>query len=190
MRMKGSGRPSCENVKCELLKEKLTAESLNHAYALASGRHETNRRSHTGSIFRSVFFQDRKEKWQPLEKRRILLERLMETPTTPTEPHPAVAICLNETVPAPSLEPTKFSTLLNYEEALGRFDESTLGWLPTWFPQTSYPDGQDLNPKERLTQFDNALRLHAPRGWETKSDEFQKQMVCESLIKIHSSFEL
>jgi hypothetical protein len=74
MRIRGERRPSCENVPCTLIEEKRTAQSLNHAYALASELREKKRRSHTGNIYRSIYFQDSQEHWRPLEDLRASVE--------------------------------------------------------------------------------------------------------------------
>jgi hypothetical protein len=74
MRVRGERRPSCENVPCTLVEEKREAQSLNHAYALASELHEKERRSHTGNIYRSIYFQDAHGRWRPLEDLRASVE--------------------------------------------------------------------------------------------------------------------
>ena len=74
MRIRGERRPSCENVPCTLIDEKLTAQSLNHAYAIASAQHEKERRSHTGNIYRSIYFRDSRGHWRPLEDLRVSVE--------------------------------------------------------------------------------------------------------------------
>jgi hypothetical protein len=74
MRVRGERRPSCENVACTLIEEKRTAQSLNHAYAIASAQHEKERRSHTGNIYRSIYFQDSRGRWRPLEDLRVNVE--------------------------------------------------------------------------------------------------------------------
>jgi hypothetical protein len=78
MRIRGERRPSCENVPCALIGEKLTAQSLNHAYAIASARHQKERRSHTGNIYRSIYFQDSSGNWRPLEDLRASVEVQVE----------------------------------------------------------------------------------------------------------------
>jgi hypothetical protein len=78
MRIRGERRPSCENVPCTLIGEKLTAQSLNHAYAIASAQHEKERRSHTGNIYRSIYFQDSRGHWRPLEDLRVSVEVQVE----------------------------------------------------------------------------------------------------------------
>jgi len=74
MRIRGEGRPICENVPCTLVEEKRAAQSLNHAYALASELHEKERRSHTGNIYRSLYFQDADGRWRPLGDLRASVE--------------------------------------------------------------------------------------------------------------------
>ena len=74
MRIRGERRPSCENVPCTLIGEKLPAQSLNHAYAIASAQYEKERRSHTGNIYRSIYFQDSHGHWRPLEDLRVSVE--------------------------------------------------------------------------------------------------------------------
>jgi hypothetical protein len=74
MKVRGERRPNCENVPCTLIEEKRTAESLNQAYALASELHEKERRSHTGNIYRSIYFQDSHGRWRPLEDLRASVE--------------------------------------------------------------------------------------------------------------------
>jgi hypothetical protein len=44
--------------------------SLNHAYTLLSELLETNRRSHTGNIYKQVFYKESDEQWYPLDKLR------------------------------------------------------------------------------------------------------------------------
>jgi hypothetical protein len=44
--------------------------SLNHAYTLLSELLETNRQSHTGNIYKQVFYKESDEKWYPLDKLR------------------------------------------------------------------------------------------------------------------------
>lgn len=74
MKIRGERRPSCENVPCTLIAENLTAQSLNHAYAIASEQHEKERRSHTGNIYRSIYVQDSRGHWRPLEDLRLNVE--------------------------------------------------------------------------------------------------------------------
>jgi hypothetical protein len=44
--------------------------SLNHAYTLLSELLETKRQSHTGNIYKQVFYQESDKKWYPLDKLR------------------------------------------------------------------------------------------------------------------------
>jgi hypothetical protein len=78
MRIRGERRPSCDDVPCTLIEEKLPARSLNHAYAIASAQHEKERRSHTGNIYRSIYFQDSRGHWRPLEVLRVHVEAQRE----------------------------------------------------------------------------------------------------------------
>jgi hypothetical protein len=47
-----------------------TPRSLNHAYTLISELIETNRQSHTGNIYKQVFYKESDEQWYPLDKLR------------------------------------------------------------------------------------------------------------------------
>jgi hypothetical protein len=47
------------------------AYSLNHAYTRLSQKFETHRISNTGNVYSKVFYQDRDERWYPLDDLRI-----------------------------------------------------------------------------------------------------------------------
>jgi hypothetical protein len=56
-----------EDVTCTIPALALGATSINHAYTVISERYEPRRRSHTGNVFREVFFHDDKtSRWCPL----------------------------------------------------------------------------------------------------------------------------
>ena len=56
--MRGTKEPKLQDCKCHLPSLKKQAESLNHAYRLASEELEPNRRSHAGNIFQLGFWKD------------------------------------------------------------------------------------------------------------------------------------
>lgn len=58
-----------EPVVCYIQSLNKTAMSVNHAYTLLSEHFEKNRRSHTGSVFKLVYYRS-ENCWMPLEKLR------------------------------------------------------------------------------------------------------------------------
>lgn len=66
----GKGTFTCGAIKLPEPLELKTPKSLNHAYTLLSQLLETNRLSHTGNVYKQVFFKESDEQWYPLDKLR------------------------------------------------------------------------------------------------------------------------
>jgi hypothetical protein len=66
----GKGAVTCGVIKLPESLQLGTPLSLNHAYTLLSERIEPDRRSHTGNIYKLVFYKESDNNWYPLEKLR------------------------------------------------------------------------------------------------------------------------
>jgi len=55
-----------------------SADSLNHAFTILSEIYEPWRKSHTGNIYQRVFYQERNEKWYPIDVLRKAKEATEE----------------------------------------------------------------------------------------------------------------
>lgn len=82
--LKVKGLQRCELVSGSiLLPEGLgvaAAASLNHAFTLLSARYETHRRSHTGSVYGRVFYQEANGRWFPIDDLRRGVLAMAERP--------------------------------------------------------------------------------------------------------------
>jgi hypothetical protein len=57
--LRGTKHPTLCDVKCKAIHEEdLRAKSLNHIYTLISEKYEKNRISHTGNVFKKIFYED------------------------------------------------------------------------------------------------------------------------------------
>jgi len=66
----GKGTFTCGAIKLPESLDLSIPRSLNHAYTLLSELFETNRQSHTGNIYKQVFYKESDEQWYPLDKLR------------------------------------------------------------------------------------------------------------------------
>lgn len=76
MMFRGTKQPALFDCGCEIPSLEETAKSLNHAYTLISTAFEPHRRSHTGNVFKKVFYKCRSKdyrngSWIPLEELRL-----------------------------------------------------------------------------------------------------------------------
>ena len=69
--IRGSKPPILQHCKVEIPFLEKEARSVNHAYTLISTEFETERISHTGNVFKHVFFQAENKRWFPLEEIKL-----------------------------------------------------------------------------------------------------------------------
>jgi hypothetical protein len=75
---RGTKLPVLALCKCYIPFLKEDARSLNHAYTLMSQVFESSRMSHTGNVFKRVYFKDVNGKWYPLENKRNSIQEYEE----------------------------------------------------------------------------------------------------------------
>ena len=78
--LRGTKHPTLSNVKCKTTAdEEINATSLNHIYTLISQRYEINRISHTGNVFKKIYYNDKDAKCLlPIERFRRKREILFD----------------------------------------------------------------------------------------------------------------
>jgi len=78
--LRGTKHPTLSNVKCKTtIGKDINATSLNHIYTLISQRYEINRISHTGNVFKKVYYKDGEAKCLlPIERFRRKREILFD----------------------------------------------------------------------------------------------------------------
>lgn len=110
--------------------------------------------------------------------------------STPPQPHWAVEVLLDPRADLPELKPIEdYPNEVNYEEALGSFDQKSPGRVPYWFPREM--KGHRLNPQQRLSWFDRALKHYAQVEWPPRgSVTSRKRSVALSLLRMQYVEEL
>jgi len=69
--LRGTKKSELKNCKCSIPSiPDAEAVSLNHAYTLLSEKFETTRRSHTGNVYKKVFFKAKDTVWRPISALR------------------------------------------------------------------------------------------------------------------------
>ncbi len=78
--LKGTKHPVLSGAKCKAIKNNnISGISLNHIYTLISQLHESERISHTGNVFKKIYYEDKTAKCLfPIERFRRKREILFE----------------------------------------------------------------------------------------------------------------